>query len=305
LSDRCSSFEHVKNFRPPWPPHLVNLVRTVNQFKRKFRKNRFLRDYKTFRFWDDIYKQEKLAFEQEKLEEKIQHMKDGQNIWSHVRHVFKPYSPAFRGLKTPKGVVKNKQEIADQLADFYEKHFAEPIFDSKNHFHLECLKAYERIKQAPKLSLEQIKIDEVILQWKKFAPKKSLDSVENSAFLLKQLPPDYLGTITVLFNRCAIEGQFFEGAKVAKGIFLSKDGAYPTVDRLRSISLLPNLGKIFERVLVARIEKWCIDKGIHLDEQSGFTAKKRLQTRILGIVEDLSLTIAAPNRPALALFVDI
>jgi len=304
LSDRCSSFEHVKNFRPPWPPHLVNLVRTVNQFKRKFRKNRFLQDYKTFRFWDNIYKQEKLAFEQEKREEKIQHMKDGQNIWSHVRHVFKPYSPAFRGLKTPNGVVKNKQEIADQLADFYEKHFAEPIFDSKNHFHLECLKAYERIKQAPKLSLEQIKIDEVILQWKKFAPKKSLDSVENSAFLLKQLPPDYLGTITVLFNRCAIEGQFFEGAKVAKGIFLSKDGAYPTVDRLRSISLLPNLGKIFERVLVARIEKWCIDKGIHLDEQSGFTAKKRLQTRILGIVEDLSLTIAAPNRPALALFVD-
>jgi hypothetical protein len=221
-----------------------------------------------------------------------------------VRHVFKPYSPAFRGLKTTNGIVKDKQEIADQLADFYEKHFAEPTFDNKNPFHLECIEAYERINLSPNFTLEQIKIEEVILQWNKFAPKKSLDSVENSAFLLKQLPSEYLGTITVLFNKCAIEGQFFEGAKIAKGIFLSKDGTHPTVDRLRSISLLPNLGKVFERVLVTRIEKWCIDQGVHLDEQSGFTANKRLQTRILGIVEDLRVTTTACNRPALTLFID-
>ncbi|CAF1403268.1 unnamed protein product [Rotaria sordida] len=56
-------------------------------------------------------------------------MKDDQNIWSHVRQIFKSYSPAFRGLKTPNGVVKNNQEIADQLANCYEKHFAEPTSD--------------------------------------------------------------------------------------------------------------------------------------------------------------------------------
>jgi hypothetical protein len=156
------------------------------------------------------------SFSKDKRDKKIQHMKEGQNIWSHVRHVFKPYSPTFRGLTTPNGVVKDKQEIADQLAEFYEKHFAEPAFDSKNSFHIECLEAYERIKIAPRFPLDQIKIEEVILQWKRFAPKKSLDSVENSAFLLKQLPLQYLGTITILFNRCAAEGQFFEGAKIAK-----------------------------------------------------------------------------------------
>ncbi len=192
----------MQNFRPPWPPHLVNLVQTVNKFKRRFRKTRFYEDHKAFKFCENIYKQEKLAFEQEKRDKKIQHMKEGQNIWSHVRHVFKPYSPAFRGLKTPNGVVIDKQEIADQPAEFYEKHFAEPTFDSINPFHIECLEAYERIKISPKFPLDQIKIEEVILQWKKFAPKKSFDSVENSAFMLKQLPSQYLGTITVLFNRC-------------------------------------------------------------------------------------------------------
>ncbi len=54
-----------------------------------------------------------------------------------------------------------------------------------------------------------------------------------------------------------------------------------------SIYLLPNLSKVFERVIAVRIEKWFSDHGIHLDEQSDFTAQKRLQTRILAIIEDL------------------
>jgi hypothetical protein len=168
------------------------------------------------------------VFEQEKREKKIQNMKDGHNIWSHVRHVFKPYSPAFKGLKTLNGVVKDNQIIADQLADFYEKHFSESIFDNSNDFHLKCLKTYGRIKYSPNFPLNQIKIEEVITQWKNFAPKKSLDSVENSTFLLKQLPSRYIGTFTILFNKCANDGQFFEGAKIAKSIFLSKDGTHPT-----------------------------------------------------------------------------
>ena len=85
---------------------------------------------------------------------------------------------------------------------------------------------------------------------------------------------------------------------------MSKDGVYPTEDRLRSISLLPNIGKWFERIIAERIENWCLESGINLDEQSGFTANRRLQTRILSLVEDIRLTVAAPNRPVLAIFID-
>jgi hypothetical protein len=52
--------------------------------------------------------------------------------------------------------------------------------------------------------------------------------------------------ITILFYKCAEAGEFFEKGKIAKGICLSKDGAFPTEDRLRWISLLPNLAKVFE-----------------------------------------------------------
>jgi hypothetical protein len=53
-----------------------------------------------------------------------------------------------------------------------------------------------------------------------------------------------------------------------------------------------------------RILEWCKNKGIYTDEQSDFTTGRRLQTRILSSVEDLRLTTAANNRPALVVFVD-
>ena len=80
--------------------------------------------------------------------------------------------------------------------------------------------------------------------------------------------------------------------------------AFPTEDRLRSIFLLPNLAKIFERIISQRIEKWCKGQGIYVDEQSGFTANRRLQTRIVALIEDLRIIVAAPNRPALYIFID-
>jgi len=87
-------------------------------------------------------------------------------------------------------------------------------------------------------------------------------------------------------------------------IFLSKDGLYPMKNKLRPISLLPNLSKWFERIIHNRILKWCNNHNIAIDEQSGFMQGRRLQTRILSLVENLRLTVAACNRPALTIFVD-
>jgi hypothetical protein len=84
-------------------------------------------------------------------------------------------------------------------------------------------------------SLCQNKMDELIIQWKKFPSKKSLNNLDNSTVLLKQLSSEYLNTITILFNKCAEADDFFEKGKVSKSVFLSKGRAYPTASRLRFI----------------------------------------------------------------------
>ncbi|CAF4523769.1 unnamed protein product, partial [Rotaria socialis] len=134
--------------------------------------------------------------------------------------------------------------------------------------------------------------------------KKSTDTEGISAFLLHQLPTEYLQIVTIAFNKIAQSGIVLRKSKHAKVICLSKDGLYPAVDKLRPISLLSNFGKCFERIIHTRILKWCNDKGIFTDEQSGFTSERRLQARILSLVEDLRLTTAANNRPSLVIFVD-
>ncbi|CAF3241985.1 unnamed protein product [Rotaria socialis] len=304
LWDRCSIYESVEKYRPPWPQHLILLAKTVNKHKRKYRKTHYVRHYEEWAYWYDVYQKEKINYEEKKRNKKLLFLRENNNIWKVARPIFKKYTPPFRGLKTPQGIERDHQKICDNLADYYEKHFSESIYNINNAHHTKCREAYTQISYTPNIPLQKIKIEDVIKQWKKFKPKKSMDSVNTSAFLLKNLPTEYFQVITVLFNKCPENGTFFERAKHARGVCLSKDGVYPTEDRLRSISLLPNIGKWFEKIIAERVENWCLDNGLNLDEQSGFIANRRLQTRILSLIEDIRLTVAAPNRPVLAIFID-
>ena len=202
-----------------------------------------------------------------------------------MKPTFQPFAPSFRGLSSGSVRTTDPKEIVNILADHYENHFEEPKHDESNPIHLESITIFEKLAYLPPIPLEQIKFQEVLREWKK-------------------LPFEYLSTITILFNKCASDGSFFSAGKVAKVICLSKDGLYPDKSKLRPISLLPNIAKWFERIIHRRIIEWCHEKKIATDEQSGFMQGRRLQTRILSLVENLRLTVAACNRPALTIFVD-
>ena len=303
--DRTSVYETFLKYRPPWPPYLVTLAKQVNSIRHKYCRTRFLSyliEYKQLR---NEYRRAKDLYNMEQCEKQVKNLSNQQNIWKIVKPIFRPYLPSFRGLKVNDNeIIKNNQMIADKLGDYFEDHFSKPVHDPENHEHIAYLKTFDEISKLPKLSMEPLEIEEVYKQWLKMSPKKSTDILGTSALLLKYLPVEYLRVITIMFNKCVAKGEFLEAGKVAKIICLSKEGIYPSINKLRPISLLPNLSKLFERCIHTKILKWCESKGIYTDEQSGFSPNRRLQTRIITIGEDIRLTIAAPNRPALGLFVD-
>ena len=302
--DRASVYLPVKKYRPPWPAHLVQLARQQNNSRKRYRRNRNEERLEEYLSWKREYENEKSLFLQKRTENKLSFLSHGNNIWKHVHPTFHPYAPAFKGLTTAAGVITDHQQIADTLAEFYEGHFESPAIDPTNMNHLEATEKYVSISQIPNIPLERITLEEVKTNWRRARKKKSTDSEGLSAFLLDQLPGEYMQTITIAFNKVAEQGNVLRRSKHAKVICLSKDGMYPEVNKLRPISLLSNFGKCFERIIHARMLAWCQRMGIYTDEQSGFTAERRLQTRILSLVEDLRLTTAANNRPALVLFVD-
>ncbi|CAF4604610.1 unnamed protein product [Rotaria socialis] len=302
--DRVSIYIPVKKYRPPWPLYLVQLARNLNKARRKYRRSKKQRNLEEYLYWKNLYFNEKSLFLQEKIEKRNSFISQGNNIWKYVHSTFHPYAPSFKGLTTNNGIIKDHQIIADTLANYYEKHFETPIIDPNNISHIDAMKEYDVFTKQPNIPLEKITLIEVEKNWKRAQKKKSTDTEGLSAFLLHQIPLEYLQIITVAFNKIAETGEVLRSSKHAKTICLSKDGMYPEVNKLRPISLLSNFGKCFERIIHGRILKWCRENDIFIDEQSGFTAERRLQTRILSLVEDLRLATAANNRPSLVIFVD-
>ena len=304
LWDKCSTYISAKNYRPPWPPDLVLLAKSVNRARRAYRRNKSKEKLQYFLSLKDIFMDKRTEILNARREQKITELSSSNNIWKFAKPSFHAFSPPFKGISSGTSKITDQTMVVDILANYFEMHFNEPKYDEFNENHLQAIQTYQQFEYLPNIPLERITMIEVINEWKKFKPKKSSDSSGTSAFMLKHLPESYIGIMTILFNKCAERGEFFSDGKHAKVICLSKDGLYPTVNKVRPISLLPNIGKWYERIIHARILKWCEDSNIFVDEQSGFTAQRRLQTRIISLVEDIRQTITACNRPALVIFVD-
>ncbi|CAF1362874.1 unnamed protein product [Rotaria sordida] len=134
----------------------------------------------------------------------------GLNVWKFARPFFHSYTPPFRGLTIDNEVERDTQKICDQLGNYFEQHFSPPIPDYVNKTHEHSLIVYESIAYLPNMPLNMISYAQVYKNWKKFSPKKSLDSSKTSAYLLKKLPVEYMNVFTVLFNKCASKGNVFE-----------------------------------------------------------------------------------------------
>ncbi|CAF3716351.1 unnamed protein product [Rotaria sp. Silwood1] len=210
LWDRCSTYESARRYRPPWPPHLVALAREVKA----------------------LFMDERSQLTPQKYESKREWILKDQNIWNFVRPTFHSFSPPFRGLTVNSVIMKNPKDIVDTLANHYERHFAEPTPDMNNVIQQKYISIYDKIALLPNIPLDPIPINEVIKEWRKMSSKKSTDSVDTSAFLLKKLPGQYLNIMTVLFNKCSDKGDFFLAAKHAKLICIPKEGIYPAPNRL-------------------------------------------------------------------------
>ncbi|GBN05498.1 putative RNA-directed DNA polymerase from transposon X-element, partial [Araneus ventricosus] len=106
---------------------------------------------------------------------------------------------------------------------------------------------------------------------KKINPKKATgpDGIPNKA--LKMIPPNLLTCITKVFNKCLLHHYFPPSWKIAHVLMFPKPGQnHKLPGNYRPISLLSNLGKIYEKVILARLKEHCSDLQIIPDEQYGF-----------------------------------
>ena len=90
-----------------------------------------------------------------------------------------------------------------------------------------------------------------------------------------------------MFNRCIELGQYPESLKIAKLISFSKNGNKDDPSNFRPISLLPILGKVFERIIFDRIQNYLNVFEILSDSQFGFRHGKSTVDAIATLIEEI------------------
>ncbi|KAL6417501.1 hypothetical protein ACFW04_012685 [Cataglyphis niger] len=119
--------------------------------------------------------------------------------------------------------------------------------------------------------------------------KKSsgLDGIPN--FVLKQLPAKIIHMYTILFNNMINYSYFPQKWKEAKVISLPKKDKDKTLPvSYRPISLLPNIGKVYEMVINDIINSYCYENKLLPENQFGFRAKHSTIHAINKLTSDIN-----------------
>lgn len=88
--------------------------------------------------------------------------------------------------------------------------------------------------------------------------------------MLKHLPVSAILLLVTIFNHCMTMGHWPQAFKHAKVIAIPKSGRSSNIDNYRPISLLSATGKVFEKLLLRRINLIADEKQIIKKDQFGF-----------------------------------
>ena len=118
----------------------------------------------------------------------------------------------------------------------------------------------------------------------KIGKSSSID--ELSAEILKMFDLAIVAYLQNLINPTFSQGEFPDCRKIAKGIPLFKFGSKTDVDKCRSISLLPVLGKVLEKIMYKRLIKFLDKNNILYEKQCGFRCKLSIVDALIEITEN-------------------
>ena len=137
--------------------------------------------------------------------------------------------------------------------------------------------------------MKKIDLNEVIESLKN---TYSTDCYDVNTVLVKHLKIILAGTLTEMFNGCLTSGIYPNCLKIGKIVPIFKEGDIVDPSDYRPISLLPVLGKIFERLIFKRAQSYVDNFNIIRNTQLGFRSKRSTFDAILTLLEEVSTSLS-------------
>lgn len=261
----------------PLPQNIENLFKTKRCWEKDLKKiyhrvgNRLSPDYRLLSKQTQLLKtilKELVAIAcSERFGNKLENIKPGPKAFVKINQLIGNKSSPFCQKIIQNGIMtSNSDEISEHFKIYYANIFKENIPDSvapdvddrvsqhvddiphhiytfNNHFNSSDNTDNFHFINASKLKSIIANINN----------KKSSGSDGISNFIIKKLPDTTLNLLTILFNNCLNNCYFPTAWKSAKIIPIKKKDASDRVEDFRPISLLSNIGKLFEHVLKEKL----------------------------------------------------
>ena len=173
--------------------------------------------------------------------------------------------------------INDPKEIANTLNLHFNQigeKMANKIKEGRNYDPLKC------ILKSPtqSLFLSPTVVEEVLKIIKKIDVNKACGPDKITGYLIKITKDVISPILTDLLNICFRTGVFPNCLKTAEIIPLYKEGKKEKATNYRPISLLPQIGKIFEKVIASRMTKFFDKHQLLVQNQYGF--RKKLSTEL-------------------------
>ena len=125
--------------------------------------------------------------------------------------------------------------------------------------------------------------DEIIKVTKDIKSKRSLDINNHDMTLIKDIIQYILEPLKKIFNLCIQTNTFPDNMKIAIIKPLYKTNDKQQISKYRPISLLPQISKIFEKIIFNRLSKYIFKHNIINKNQYGFVPRSNTTLSLLNI----------------------
>lgn len=293
-----------KNTGDTIPARLLNLIKSKRNLRRFWQKTRRPDIKRKLNKLSRIVKFRLEQFRFSSFENSLKQINtNATHLWSTVKRITgeKMEIPP---LKCNNEKAYSDLEKAEILADQLERTFRPHPITEHNHNQM-----VEDFMSKPEYlapsKIEFISPSEVMKVIKRLKPRKApgYDKISNK--IIKQLNKYTIAAITAIFNGILRLNYFPEAWKVAIILPFRKPGKDPRLAiNYRPISLLPTLSKIFEKLLLNRLNKFLtISKAIP-DEQFGFRSNHSCTHQLLRLTENIADGFQK-KKHTVAIFLDI
>ena len=260
------------------PADVKEMIRQKNQLLKRAYRTRDPRIKREANLASQMIKNRLQQVLNDQWEAKLESLTPEDNsLWKMAKSLKPGKKPAIPSISTPNGPIASPTDKAELFATHLEKQFTPNIFDDetreeKDRSHRVQLTAEIILGSHTPTFPSPVSADEIESIIKASDRKKSngYDTISNVA--LQKLPEVQIRDLTHIVNSCLSLCHFPKTWKHAEIILIhKKDSPRNLVTSYRPISLLSNLGKVAERIILGKIHDFTRENNCIPDEQYAFT----------------------------------